>query len=87
MTTPTPETTVCLAVYEHKHGDDLSVHRTFAGAEAHLRTVARENLEGWGEDIAKYGDNIASWNEVVRSWHDIAGMTEFMRIEVLTLHE
>ena len=86
MTAP-PENTVCLATYEHKHGDDMSVHRTIAGAEAYLRELAKENLEEWGEDAAQYGDDVEAWNEVWRNWHDIAGMPEFMRIEVLTLHE
>ena len=45
------EITVCIAVYEHKHGDDMSVHRTIEGAEAHLREIARENLEVWGKTL------------------------------------
>ena len=87
MTTPAPETTVCLATYEHKHGDDQSIHRTIEGAEAHLREIAKENLEEWGEDTAQHGDDVEAWNEVWRNWHDMTGMTEFMRIEVLTLND
>ena len=78
---------VCIAVYEHKHGDDMSVHRTIEGAEAHLREIAKENLEEWGEDTAQHGDDVEAWNEVWRNWHDMTGMTEFMRIEVLTLND
>jgi len=81
------EVTVCIAIYEHKHDEDMSVHRTIAGAEAHLREVAKENLEEWGEDTAQWGDDVEAWNEAWRNWHDIAGMTEFMRIEVLTLND
>ena len=81
------EVTVCIAVYEHKHGDDMSVHRTIEGAEAHLREIAKENLEEWGEDTAQHGDDVEAWNEVWRNWHDMTGMTEFMRIEVLTLND
>ena len=81
------ETTVCIAIYEHKHGEDMSVHRTIAGAEAHLRELARENIEEWGEHPSKYGDDGEEWNEVWRNWHDIAGMNEFMKIEVRTLHD
>ena len=51
------EVTVCIAIYDHQHGEDMSVHRTIAGAEAHLREVAKENLEEWGEDTAQYGDD------------------------------
>jgi|TARA_R110000850_G_scaffold104537_1_gene214991 hypothetical protein len=81
------EVTVCIAVYEHKHGDDMSVHRTIEGAEAHLREIAKENLEEWGEDTAQHGDDVEAWNEVWRNWHDMTGMTEFMRIEALTLND
>ena len=87
MTAPAPETTVCLATYEHKHGDDQSIHRTIEGAEAHLREIAKENLEEWGEDTAQHGDDVEAWNEVWRNWHDMTGMTEFMRIEALTLND
>ena len=50
------EITVCIAIYEHKHGEDMSVHRTIAGAEAHLREIARENLEVWGEDLDEWAN-------------------------------
>ena len=77
---------VYICTYEHKHGEDTSVHWTMEGAEAYLRQLARENLEEWGEDIARYGDDVDVWNKVWRNWHDIAGMTEFMRIEVHKVH-
>ena len=65
----------------------MSVHRTIEGAEAHLREIAKENLEEWGEDTAQHGDDVEAWNEVWRNWHDMTGMTEFMRIEALTLND
>ena len=82
------EVTVCIAIYEHKHGEDMSVHRTIAGAEANLREIARENLEVWGEDLDEWANmSIEEQDEFCRNWHDMAGMSEFMRIEVRTLHD
>ena len=78
------EVTVCIAIYKHRHGEDMSVHRTIAGAEAHLRETATENLEEWGEDPAQYS---GTDNDVWRNWHNIAGMSESMTIEVLTLND
>ena len=87
MTTP-PETTVCIAIYEHKHGEDMSVHRTIEGAEAELREIARENLDNWGEELDKWANmNIEEQDEFCRNWHDMTGMSEFMRIEVRTLDD
>tara|TARA_R110002012_G_scaffold292704_1_gene487972 strand:+ start:95 stop:358 length:264 start_codon:yes stop_codon:yes gene_type:complete len=82
------EVTVCIAVYEHKHGDDMSVHRTIEGAEAELREIARENLDNWGEDPDKYANmSVEEQDELCRNWHDMTGMSEFMKIEVRTLHD
>jgi hypothetical protein len=82
------EITVCIAVYEHKHGDDMSVHRTIEGAEAELREIARENFDRWGQHPDVWANMaVEEQNEFCRNWQDMTGMSEFMKIEVRTLHD
>ena len=85
MTEP-QELTVCIAVYQHKHGEELSVFRTLEGAKSHLREIAKEFYEGWSQDVPHIGDTEA-WDEIVENWHEMAGWTEFMRIEARTLQD
>jgi len=80
------ELTVCIAVYQHKHGEELSVFRTLEGAKSHLREIAKEFYEGWSHDAPHIGDTEA-WDKIVENWHVMAGWTEFMRIEARTLQD
>ncbi len=87
MTEP-PELTVCIAVFQHKHGEELSVFRTLEGAKSHLREIAKEFYLRWSlpENVPHIGDTEA-WDKIVENWHEMAGWTEFMRIEVRTLQD
>jgi hypothetical protein len=78
---------VFLALWDHKHGQDMSAHTTEEGAFNQCVQWARGTVEEWegfaDEDEAVYAE--LSDKELFSSWGDITGHTEFFTIEVLDL--
>ena len=75
--------TIFLAVWEHKHGQDVSAHTTKEGAFKQCTKWAREALEDWQDDsYKKYTDEDLFWG-----WPEITGETEFLTINETLLHE
>jgi len=72
-----------LAVWDHKHGTDISAHKSYGGAFLQCVQWAREALEDWGKthDYTNYTDS-----ELINSWTQISGDTEFFKIEQIELH-
>ena len=72
-----------LATWDHKHGTDHSVHKSYGGAFLQCVQWARETLEDWGEtkDYENYTDS-----ELISSWTLISGDTEFFKIEEIELN-
>ena len=78
---------VFLALWDHKHGQDMSAHTTAEGAFNQCVLWARETIEHWtrhaDEDEAAYAE--FSDEELFNSWGDITGHTEFLTVETLDL--
>jgi len=78
---------VFLALWDHKHGQDMSAHTSEQGAFNQCVQWARGTVEEWegfaDEDEAVYAE--LSDKELFSSWSDITGHTEFLTIEVLDL--
>ena len=75
--------TIHLAVWDHKHGLDMSAHTTEKGAFKQCVDWAREALEEWQDDSYKsYTDE-----DLYSSWGDITGFTEFFRVDTVLLNE
>ena len=67
--------TVYVVVYDHKHGQDLSVHKTLDSAR---RTeMMRENLATWNDDDY---NNIPD-DELHLHWPELSGYTEFFQLK------
>ena len=78
---------VFLALWDHKHGQDMSAHTTEEGAFNQCVQWARGTVEEW-EGFADEGEAVyaeLSDKELFSSWGDITGHTEFFTIEVLDL--
>ena len=79
---------VFLALWDHKHGQDMSAHTTEEGAFNQCVQWARETIEEWedfpDEDETSYAE--LSDEDLFNSWGDITGHTEFMMIETLDLN-
>jgi|TARA_Y100000310_G_scaffold62254_1_gene57573 hypothetical protein len=74
---------VYLVVWDHKHGRDLSVHKTLDGARAQRLEWMKDALLEWNDD---------DWNDIPDSelhlhWPEISGYTEFFSIEGLELND
>lgn len=74
---------VYVLIYDHKHGQDLSVHRTVDGARSQRSIMMRDNLAEWNEEDY---DNIPD-SELHLHWPEISGYTEFFSIEGLEVHD
>ena len=72
-----------LAFWDHKHGTDVSAHKSYGGAFLQCVQWAREALEDWGEthNYTNYTDS-----ELINRWTQISGNTEFFKIEKIELH-
>ena len=75
--------TIFLAVWDHKHGEDVSAHTTRKGAQKQLAVWAREALAEWQDDSCR------GWSDedLVESWSSISGETEFLRVDEILLNE
>mgnify|MGYP005829867455 CR=1 FL=1 len=69
--------TVWLAKWDHKHGEDISIHTTEDGARKQLVTWARGVLEDWQDDSYK---NVSD-KDLLDNWPEITGETEFLFVE------
>ena len=70
--------TVWAAKWEHKHGEDISLHTTEEGARKQLVAWARGSLDGWNAD--------ANDQDLVDNWCEITGETEALYVEDHILH-
>ena len=74
---------IFLLTWDHKHGTDNSIHKTFDGAYQEAIKWMRDAAEEWGEDYyAAMSDD-----ELYHSWTEISGETEFFSISKMTLKE
>ena len=80
--------TVWLAKWEHKHGEDISLHTTEEGARKQLVAWARETLEEWHIDGKQYSS--LDWDQehptfdddaLIEAWPELTGETEFLYVE------
>ena len=82
---PSPKilNTVYVVVYDHKHGQDLSVHKTLDSARVKRTQMMRENLAEWNDN--NY-NNIPD-DKLHLHWPELSGYTEFFSIEGLELND
>ena len=89
---------VYLATYEHSHGTDFSVHKTYEGAGAWLKSIFDEYFDDYvqDEEIAELEEawnvprNKLSIDDILDIWPDItlaAGESEWMNIIELELQK
>lgn len=76
-------TSVYVVIFDHKHGQDISVHKTEKGAIEHRITWMKDLLAEW-EEISY---NNLSDDELVKQWPEISGYNEFFEIRKLTLQQ
>ena len=78
---------VFLALWDHKHGQDMSAHTTEEGAFNQCVQWARgtvEEWEGFADGATIYYAELSD-KELFNSWGDITGHTEFLTVEALDL--
>ena len=78
------ENQVYLATWDHKHGTDHSIHKSYEGAFAQLVQWATDALEEWGEEEEAKGKTD---RQLIDNWPHISGGTEFMWVEDYTLND
>jgi len=79
--------TIFLAVWEHKHGQDVSAHTTEDGAQKQLVAWARDSLEEWTWPKENHPYTDYTDEDLIGSWPEITGETEFLRIDETLLHK
>ena len=79
--------TIYLAIWDHKHGQDVSAHTTEEGARKQLVDWARDALLEWQthEEESYYGNMRDS--DLLGCWSEITGDTEFFRVDEALLNE
>ena len=80
---PIEEDAVYVVLWDHKHSQDISLHKSESSAEAKRLFWMRDTLLTW-EDT-DYND--IPDNELHLHWTRIAGETEFFSIEKLVLND
>ena len=85
--------TVWAAKWEHKHGEDISLHTTEEGARKQLVAWARETLDGWHIDGKQYSsldfdEEHPTFDDdaLIEAWPELTGETEFLYVEDHVLH-
>jgi len=80
---------IFLAVWDHKHGQDVSAHTTEEGADKQLVLWARDNLEEWVYPKDDWDNYYADLNDgaLIKAWPEVTGDTEFFRVDEVQLHE
>ena len=78
--------TVWAAKWEHKHGEDISLHTTEEGAGKQCALWARQALEEWAtpEELSFYND--VADDDLLARWPELTGETEFLFVEDHVLH-
>ena len=71
-----------ILIHEHKHGNDIGLYKTYEAAFRYGVSVMRETADEWSEDVSDLSDF-----ELWKSWSEIAGETEFFRVEEVTLND
>ena len=79
--------TVYLAEYEHKHGNDYSVHTTQEGAQNWFRDIVSDWKSEFLDADDEYPYNEFSLDELIESWGEVTGHTEFFNIHELELQK
>lgn len=78
--------TIFLAVWDHKHGQNVAAHTTENGARKQLVAWARDALSDWldygDKDYAKMSDS-----DLLDNWGEISGYTEYFEVQGVLLNE
>lgn len=69
---------VFLLKFDHKHGMDITVHRSETGAWVHAINYMRGTALEWGEE---HEVEHLSDDELWSFWTELSGETEFFSIE------
>ena len=86
--------TVWAAKWEHKHGEDISLHTPEERARKQLVAWARETREEWHIDGKQYssldvcGEEHPTFDDdaLIEAWPELTGETEFLYVEDHTLY-
>jgi hypothetical protein len=81
--------TVWVAKWEHKHGEDISIHTTEEGARKQLVAWARGTLDEWHIDGKQYssldvcGEEHPTFDDdaLIKAWSELTGETEVLYVE------
>jgi len=78
--------TVWVAKWDHKHGEDLTLHTTEEGAGKQCAAWAREELESWAtpEELDFYKN--LSDDDLISQWGELTGEHEYFSVEDHMLH-
>jgi len=79
--------TVYLAEYEHKHGNDYSIHTTHEGAQTWFRDIVRDWKSEFFDPDGEEPYNEYSIDDLIDCWGEVTGHTEFFNIHELELQE
>ena len=76
---------IFLAVYDNKHGSDITAHTTEAGAIASNAATARQSLSDWCDNTES--ERYRSWTDadLLAAWGEITGYNEFFQVDAVTL--
>ena len=75
---------VFLALWDHKHGQDMRAFSTHEDAEEQLRQWAIQYVDEWTPLNEEFENQTPE--ELVSNWSEISCHTEFMTIETLDLN-
>ena len=79
--------TIHLAIWDHKHGQDVSAHTTEDGAQNQCIEWAREAIDEWAtKEEQDYYTNMND-SDLLGDWGEISGYTEFFEVRAVLLHE
>ena len=87
---------VYLATYEHSHGTDFSVHKTYEGAGEWLKSIFDEYVDEYitDEETAEFEDlgisksrDKLSIDDILHVWPNITEASEWMNIIELELQK
>ena len=78
---------IFLAIWDHKHGQDVSVHTTRKGAQKQLIAWARDALEGWTWPNENHPYTEYTDKDLIGNWGEITGDSEYFRIDETLLNE
>ena len=76
---------IYLAVYEHKHGSDYSVHKTEDGATGYVHNCINEFRDSFIDRGDHYWN--ASTEELADNWWDITGGCESFNVLEINMED